>query len=417
MPATVVQAGTYTLELDTGWDSNSFRLNNATKGKLNGTYGLGPQTQYADITQYVTNISYTRGRRKIDYQFGAGTMSFTMNDQTGILGPYDSTSPYYDPANNQPGLAPMRRIRLSRGSQRLFTGYVTSYSYDFQLAGFNIVNVQCADDFYRLAQTNLDAWNVTAQKSGARLTSLLALPEVNFTGTTNIATGTVDLGHDASYDVPAGTNTLAYINQINAAEQGRVFCSNNGTITFQKRIAGSLSPAVISFRDDGTGAKYDSVEIEFDADGVVNRSYVKGLNGTSATNSNPASIAKYFTQNWSITDSLLHEAGQIGTLATYLLQPEPDPRYTSVTTWFGLLTDAQKATVAAIEIGDTISVFKAIPGLGSTVSENSSVEGIQATIDVARGHRITFFTAPTLVYYSLRLNDAVYGKLNFNVLG
>ncbi len=140
----------------TSFDYNSFRLDDATKGVLNNTtYGLGPQTGYADITEYVTEVAYKRGRRNIDNQFGAGTMSFRMTDETGILGPYDTASPYYDPSNDKPGLAPMRRVRLSRSSEYLFVGYVTAYNYEFALAGPNTVAVQCSDDFYLLAQKNL----------------------------------------------------------------------------------------------------------------------------------------------------------------------------------------------------------------------------------------------------------------------
>jgi hypothetical protein len=418
MASTVVQSGDYLLELDTGWDSNSFRLDDAEKGVLNNaTYTLGPNTTYADITEYVTTIAYSRGRRKSDYQFGAGVMTFSMRDETGILGPYDTTSPYYDPNNNEPGLAPMRSVRLSRDGEYLFTGVVTGYTYDFALAGYNTVNVQCADEFYKLAQTQLDEYNVSAETSGQRITSVLALPEVDYTGTTNIATGTVNLGHDSNYTVPQGTNTLAYLTQINDAEQGRLFVARDGTITFQERIGGTLAPPIISFKDDGTGAKYDTVEVEFDADNVVNRAYVGALDGKEATVTESASIAKYFIQGTSITNSLLHQQSEINNLATYLLEPDPAPRYTAVSTWFGLLTSTQRDDVATIDIGDTIAVEKQIPGLGSAISTDLSVEGILGVIDVNRGHRITFYTSPTTVLYQLILNDAVYGRLDFNVLG
>ena len=419
MAATVVQSGSYTLELDTGFDVGSFELDDPTKGVLgNTTYLLGPTTQYADITAYVTKIDYKRGREKTDDQFGAGTLSFTMLDQTGILGPYDSTSPYYDTANNEPGLAPMRAIRLKRGTTELFNGYVTGYNYEFALAGPNIVNVQCADEFYRLAQTQLDEWNVVSETSGQRITSTLALPEIDYTGTTDIDTGTVDLGHDASYTVAQGTNTLAYLQQINQAEQGRLFIAADGTLTFQPRIGNTLSGAIISFNDDGTEADYESVQVEFDADNVVNRAYVKALNNNESTDSDAASITKYFTQSSSITNSLLHVQGQIDALATYLLVADPEPRYTALTTTFSRLTDAQRDLVATIDIGDTISIHKEIPGLGIDLAAELSVEGISSSITVDQGHSITFYTAPTTIVYELILNDATYGTLDAtNVLG
>ncbi|MFZ9717666.1 MAG: hypothetical protein ACO3CH_09465, partial [Ilumatobacteraceae bacterium] len=320
MSATVVQSGTYLLELDTGFDVNSFRLDDTEKGVLNNTtYTLGPNTQYADITEFATDIRYRRGRRKIDDQFSTGVMSFSMNDESGILGPYDTASPYYDPSNNKPGLAPMRRIRLSRNGDYLFVGYVTSYTYNFALAGFNTVNVTCSDDFYLLAQTQMDDFNPSAELSGARISTVLALSEVNYTGTTSIATGTVNLGHDSSYNVSAGTNTLQYLNQINEAEQGRLFMSRDGELTFQNRIGATLSGSVITFADDGTAAKYDEVEVEFDADGVTNRAYVEALDGKTAIDEDLTSQATYFIQSRSITNSLLHQQGEIDALAAYLL--------------------------------------------------------------------------------------------------
>jgi len=420
MAASVVQSGSYLLELDTGFESGAFTLNDATKGVLdNAEYTLGGTgNTYADITEFVTSVVYKRGREKTDFQFGAGVMQFTMRDETGILGPYDTSSPFYDPVNAQPGLAPMRGIRLSRDGEFLFVGIVTSYYYMFQMVGPNLVNVQCADEFYKLAQTQLDQLNVTAQTSGARINTVLALPEVDYTGTSSIATGTVNLGHAAAYTVPQGTNTLQYLQQINQAEQGRLFVARDGTITFQERIGSTPSSPVVSFTDDGTGAKYEDLQVEFDADNVVNRAYVQGLNDDNATDSDAASIAQYFTQSVSITDSLLHEQSEIDDLAAYLLEPDPEPRYTSVTTYFGSLTDAQRTAVATIDIGDTISITKEIPGLGSELDNELSVEGIQAVIEFNRGHTVTFYTAPTIIIYDLILDDPVYGVMDAdNVLG
>jgi hypothetical protein len=419
MAAAVVQSGSYLLELDTGFQVDGFVLDDSLKGVLNNTeYVLDGTTQFADITEFTTQVSYKRGRQKTDDQFGAALMSFVMRDETGILGPYDTSSPYYDPTNNQPGLAPMRKIRLSRDTEYLFVGYVTSYEYEFAMAGPNTVSVNCSDDFYLLAQTQLDDYNVSAQTSGQRITSVLALPEVAYGGTTAIDPGTVDLGHSSAYDVPAGTNTLAYLNQINQAEQGRLFMSRDGVLTFQPRIGTTLSAPIISFRDDGTGAKYQDLSVEFDADNVVNRAYVRALNGDDAIDSDAGSIAKYFTQSTSITNSLLHTNGDVAALAAYLLEPEPEPRYTSVTTWFGSLTSLQRNAVATVDIGDTISIEKTIPGLGTQLGEELAIEGIQAIIDFNRGHTVTYYTSPTTIVFEMILDDALYGIIDStNVLG
>ena len=418
MPAAVVQAGTYLLELDTGFDYNSFRLDDSVKGVLNNTtYTLGPNVTYADITDYVKEVTYHRGRRNIDDQFAAGTLSFNMIDETGILGPYDTNSPYYDPLNDKPGLAPMRRIRLSRSGEYLFQGYVMSYTYGFALAGFNTVSVSCADDFYLLSQTQMAAFNPSSETSGARITTVLALPEVDYPGSTNINAGTVNLGHDSSYNVAAGTNTLQYLNAINEAEQGRLFMSRDGVLTFQPRIGNTLSGSVLTFADDGTATPYDRVDIEFDADGVVNRAYVEALDGKNATDQDLTSQATYFIQSKSITGSLLHEQTAVDALAAYLIEPEPSPRYTAVSTTFARLNDTQRNLATQIDIGDTITITKDITGL-STLTSELSVEGIEGTINFESGHRVTYYTAPTTVVFQLILDDPVYGQLDgTNVLG
>jgi hypothetical protein len=427
--AAVVQSGTYGLFIDTGFLQDAFTLDDATAGVLNNTeYVLDGTTNFADVTFGALNVAIKRGRRDVGDQFSAGTMTFTLNDTfaDGVFNPFDTLSPYYDPALAQPGLAPMREVEFvrynsSNVAEKLFVGYIVNYNYTFALGGLNTVTVYCADQFYLLAQTFLDELNVTAETSGERITTVLALPEVDYTETTNIATGTVNLGHDSAYTVPAGTNVLAYLSQINdTAEFGRLFMSRTGVLTFQNRVGSTLSGAVVDFADDGTATPYDTVGITFEADQVVNRAVVTGLDSKTATDSDAASIALYFTQTTSITNSLLHVQGEIDAAAAYLLNGEPEARYTDVVTYFAALTTAERDTVAVVDIGDTLTVEKTFTTSSgpTTVGQELSVEGIEHAIDFASGHRVTFFTAPTTVVFELVLDDATFGTLDAgNVLG
>ena len=359
-------------------------------------------------------------------------MTFTLNDTLadGIFNPFDTSSPYYDANQNVPGLAPMRRVRLGRYNssnvlEYLFKGYVVNYDYNFALGGLNTVSVYCADDFYLLAQTYMDEYNVTTETSGERIESVLDLPEVDYpTGPTarNIATGTVNLGHDSAYTVPAGTNVLAYLNQINGtAEFGRLFVSRDGVLTFQSRIGATLSASVADFKDNGTGINFDNVGITFEADSVVNRAYVQNLDGANATATDNTSVSTYFIQTESITNSLLESAGsQLADAATYLLNGEPEARYTDVATKFAMLTTAQRDTVATIDIGDTITIEKTFTtGTGTTsLGQELSIEGIEHLIDFNTGHRVNLYTAATTIVYELVLDDMTYGVLDAeNVLG
>ena len=425
----VIDSGNYDLQVATGFSVNAFTLDDATRGVLNNTqYVLDGEGEFASVMDGCIGISVKRGRRDIGDQFSAGTMSFTLNDTLagGVFNPFDTDSPYYDTAEAKPGLAPMREVRLirydtSNVAQYIFRGFVVNYDYNFSFT-LDTVTVYCADQFYLLAQTYLDEFNVTAETSGERIETVLDLPEVDFPlADRDIATGTVNLGHAAAYTVPAGTNVLQYISQINStAEFGRLFMSADGKLTFQNRVGATLSASVADFHDDGTEIPYNGVGISFEADAVINRAVVTGLNGNTATAEDLASIATYFIQTNSITNSLLHEQASIDTAASYLLNGEPEARYTSVETDFLMLTTAQRDTVASIEIGQTVTVEKTFAsGTGtSELAQELSVEGIEHTISVASGHSIMLSTAPTTIVFELILDNAVYGTLDsLNVLG
>ena len=267
MSTSVIQSGDYELFIDTGFQIDAFVLDSATKGLLNGTqYVLDGTTEFAPMLEYSTNVNIKRGRRDIGDQFSAGTMSFNLNDELagGTLNPLYSSSPYVDPAG-QFTLAPLRRVSFGRYNSvgtfvALFVGQIVSYDYNYELGGENTVSVYCADDFYLLAQTALAEYNVSEELSSARLAAVLDLPEVAYPALSrDIETGSQTLGGAAAYTVPNGTNVKAYIDQIQQAEQGRIFMARTGVLTSQPRIGNTLSGSVADFHDDGTNIPYNSL--------------------------------------------------------------------------------------------------------------------------------------------------------------
>jgi hypothetical protein len=427
MAATIVQSGSYDLKIATGFLVDAFTLDSAEKGVLNSTeYVLDGTTEFASVIDGATGISVFRGRRDIGDQFTAGTMSFDLNDTFtgGIFNPFDTQSPYYDTDQAVPGLAPMRKVVLTREGEELFNGYIVDYSYNFNLGGLDTVSVACADDFYLLSQTYLNEFNVTEQLASARLVALLALPEVNafqLPGEQNIETSTITLGGAAAYTVPNGTSVAAYTAKINESVQGRIFISRDGVFTFQDRIGDTLSASAADFHDDGTAIPYDNVGISFEANQVINRASVTHAGATTPEIAEDlTSQATYFIQTTAISDALVHNDTAALDLANYLLVGQPEARYTNVSTLFASLTDAQRDTVAVLEIGNTITIEKSFTS-GVTITslaQELAIEGIQHEIDLSTGHRITLFTSPTTLVFELILDDLVYGTIDTeNVLG
>ena len=425
----VVGSGNYDLEIDTGYDWNAFTLDDNLKGELNNTeYTLDGTSQFASVMDGTIALTAKRGRENTGDQFAIGTMNFTLNDTyaDGVFNPFDTTSPYYDPNNNQPGLAPLREVRFSRYSstnvkELLWVGYIVNYDYTFTLGGLDTVTVNCADFSYQLGQTFLAEWNVTEELSSARFNALLDLPEVAYTGSRSIETGVATLGGAAVYTVANGTSVAGYANKINEAEQGRIFVNREGSMVFQKRIGQTLGNPVAEFHDDGTQIGYSAIDIAFQADTVVNRASIQHAGATSPQVAEDlVSQAAYLVQTQSITDSLLHNDAAALTLAEYLISPDPEARFNFLGTEFIGTPALDQDTLALLDVGDLINIQKSITtSAGPTqFAQNLTIEGLEHRLTLSAGHAVTYFTAPTTIVYELILDDIVYGTLDEeNVLG
>ena len=425
----VVGSGNYSLEIDTGYMWDAFTLDDDLKGELDNTeYVLDGVSQYAEVMDGTIALTAKRGRANTGDQFGYGTMNFTLNDTfaDGVFNPFDTTSPYFDPANDQPGLAPLRQVRFSRYDslnvkKYLWVGYIVNYDYTFTLGGLDTVSVNCADFSYQLGQTFLAEWNVTEQLSSERFDDMLDLPEVAYTGTRSIETGVATLGGAAAWTVANGTSVAAYANKINEAEYGRIFVDREGTITFQKRLGTTLGVPTAEFHDDGTEISYSAIDISFQADTVVNRASIQHAGAASPQVAQDlVSQAAYLVQTQSITDSLLHNDAAALTLAEYLISPDPEARFNFLGTEFPGLSTADQETLALLDVGDLINIQKSITtSAGPTqFAQDLTIEGLEHRLTLSAGHAVTYYTAPTTIVYELILDDIVYGTLDEeNVLG
>jgi hypothetical protein len=409
MPSNIVTGGTLTVELDVGF-GDGFTLNDAQQGVLDNTsFLLDGVDQFAEIT--VQSVDFFRGKRTVLDSIAPGRCTIIAQDTTRAFDPYNEDSVYYDETDDTPGLSPLRQIKISRNATVVFRGRVVDFTYDYVgPRQIPMVTIIAADDLFILANTPLAAFTPTEQSSSARLSAILDRPEVGYGALRDIGTGTTTLG---AYPISEGTIALDYLRKIDAAERGRIFLRpSDGDLVFEPRIGNTLSAPVVEFADDGSGVPYREVYVEFSVDTVLNRVTVQRTGGTAQTATDSASIALYFTQAETITDSLLSSDAQALTLADYLLSGEPEPRFSGVTTFFGALTTAQKNAVAAAEIGDTIEVTRTFTtGSPLTVVEELAVEGIQHRIDL-RGETVTFYTSPTDIVFALVLDSATLGKLD-----
>ena len=419
--ATIITGGNYVLEMDTGF-GDGFTLDDAQQGILNNTtFVLDGVDQFSEITQQVTAIQAFRGKKNVLDSISPGTMVIQAIDPSRAFDPYNEASVYYDTTDDTPGLSPLRQIRLSRNGEYIFKGRVVDFAYDYGTAftkNVPTVTITCADDLFLLSNTFLSAFTPSEELSSARVTAILNRSEVGYpAGTRDIQTGTTTLG---AYPISEGTSVTQYLRAISDdAEAGRIYVSRDGDLTFDARLGTTLSSPTVTFKDDGTETAYSGLSIDFSTDQVINRAVVERVGGTAQSDSDPTSIALYQTQAVSKTGSLLSTDAQALTLAEYLIDAYPAPRFSDVQVSFSALTTAERNAVAILEIGDTIKITRSFTsGSPASITEELAIEGLEHSIDPRSGHRMRIYTSPTTLVYLLLLDDATFGRLDSdNVLG
>jgi hypothetical protein len=410
MPVNIITGGTLSVEVSLGF-SNGFLLDDIQQGVLNNTeYVLDGVDDFAEID--VQSVDFFRGKRTVLDSIAPGRCTIIAQDPTRAFDPYNQISIYYDEAQNIPGLTPLRAVRITRNTDVIFRGRIVNFDYDYVgPQRIPLVTIICADEFFILANSLLNGFTPAEETSDERLETILDRTEVGWPAAArDIDPGITTLGN---YPIAEGTNVLQYLRNIDSAERGRIFVrASDGDIVFQPRIGNTFSGASVVFSDDGTETPYREVFIDFSVDSVLNRVTVERTGGTAQTETDPASIALYFTQAETISGSLLSTDAQALALAEYLIEGEPEPRFSGVETFFGSLTSGQQVAVAAVDIGDTIETTRTFStGSPGSVTEELSVEGIHHRIDL-RGETVTFYTAPTDIVFPLILDDIEFGLMN-----
>ena len=394
-------------ETTTGF-GNPFQLDNATYGKLDtGTLG---GVQLVDLTSMIRSINIKRGRNRELEQFNAGTASVVFYDPTRILDPLNTASSYY------PFVGPRNPIEVYADGVDIFCGVVTDWNIDYGVAANATDTVaRCADAFTVLANQAMDDWTPTAQASGARVNAVLDRSEVRYQGPRSIDTGSSTLG---AYAVAAGTNVLTYLQTVMASEQGYLFIAADGTLTFRGRETALNATPTITFKDDGTGVRYQSLTNAYGDELLYNYIQTQSPAGAVQINSNATSIALYQAQQYSKLDLLNSTTAEVDALGEYLLGRYKDPqlRFTGVQVQLAGLSAADQASVLGNDLTDIVSVLKTFgTGTPATVTQTLITSGVEHSITPA-SHTVRFTFESTDGNSYLTLDSAIFGKLDENLL-
>jgi hypothetical protein len=387
-----------------------FQLDDAFYGVLD-TAGRGTLggTTFVDLTSIVLSINIKRGRNRQLDQFNAGTAQVVFNNNTRILDPLNTSSPYY------PFVLPRSPIIIYANGTPIYTGFVEDWDLDYQNANQGRMFARCVDAFGTLANQQLNAFTPSAETSGVRVNAVLDRPEINYQGSRSIGTGTSTLG---AYAVSQDTNVLNYLQQVNTSEQGFLFTAADGSLTFKGRSSVLNPVSGASFTTDGTGIPYMSLVNQYGSELLYNYIVTQSPAGAAQTSSDANSIALYQAQNYNLLNLLNSTTTEVAGLGAYLLGKYRNPvvRFTGVSCELAALTSAQWSTIFAIDLTSIVTVQKDFStGTPTTESQTLITSGIEHRI-VPGSHIVSYTFESTDQNQYMTLDDSVFGILDTGLL-
>ena len=391
----------------------NFQLNDAFYGVLD-TAGRGTLSgiRPVDVTEFVQSVSITRGRSRQLDEFNCGTAQINLWNKTRTFDPLNQSSPYWIGApTNQTGIVPRLPVQVLANGIPIFTGLITDWDINYDLGFNDTVTVQCADNFTVLSNQQINQVTPSVEKTGARIDNVLNYAEIAYQGARSIDVGSSILG---AFQIDQDTNCLNYLQQINTSEQGFLYMSANGTLTFKGR-ASVLNPVTgATFNGDGTGLPFNSLMNQYGDELLYNVINTQSPAGAVQTTSNATSIAQYQSQTYSLTDLLNSTTLEVAALGSYLLGRYQNPilRFNGLQSQLSAMTTAQQNIVLGLDLTSVCTVVKNfVTGTPSSDSQTLIVSGVNHTITPGN-HVISFTFESTDANVYFVLDDAIFGTIS-----
>lgn len=397
MPIEKVEVG-----FDTSFSGagNFFTLDDSTKGQLNNTGFPLAGLQFIDVTDRVRNFAISRGKSSLFASFPAGQLNVEFNNHDRAFDPLYAQSPFVG------NIVPRREIRVTTADEVQYTGWIDDWSYSYLPNGDSVAEAIAYDATSIIANQVLSAGTPTAQKTGARITSILN--QINWSPESRaIDTGEANL---STFPIEENTNVVTYLQQVAASEPGLIFVSKDGKITFVDRSQTPTSETVVQF--GGTGVPFQNLEVSYGSDNLYNQIIIAREGGGTATASDPQSIEDYGLRVLSASSVLLATNDDLIDLALILAQQysQPEYRFSSLEVALHKLDPEEQAEVLSLDLGGIARVTFTPNGLGDPIQRFVQVISIDHTVNTDR--HFVEFGFQSVEYAYLVLDDAEFGKLD-----
>ena len=275
-----------------------------------------------------------------------------------------------------------RTLTVKDGTTTVFTGFVEDYDFTWTPKGFAEATLTCRDALATLGATSLLEWTTTeGQLTGARVSAVLDRDEVAFLSGASyrdIATGTQPLQADL---VTYGSNALNYLQKVNETESGRLFVDRTGKLVFQDRYESFGVSSSADFDDAGSNLPFHGIDVRYGTELLHFKVSVDREGGVAQTATNVGQLAAYpklgarpLPLGGMLYQSDDHSLG----LANFLLG-----RYSQIAAVVSGLTinlhalgASNRNTVAALDIGDVVTLTWTPPGTSGSVFQTLVIESV-----------------------------------------
>jgi hypothetical protein len=381
----------FAVELGLASTTQSFTLNDGTKGLLDGTYGLGSDGGYTwtDVSEYVyvDSLEFTRGATRSQgpfWRYEAGNAGFVLDNIDGRFDPLnDTTSPYRSGGISEirPGL-PVRIYAVVNGFRDVvWTGVLDHVDIDYSSVIWSTARFVCVDGVEALQSADLpdraDLYG-TGDTVSDRMERILNAAGWSSTARLVDDSSTVEL--QGTY---LGGPVWQQLSTTSDAEAGYMWLDRFGNFTYRTRQTIRTAPSVTFTSDpDVGGYDYDAVTITRDVDQVYNllnlgRSNYQQQSYESTYQQAVIGQVRGFTR----TDLACRYEADVDSVAWWLLalysqlrtrveqveiRPQADVASMTVEEWTDLVR---------LEVGDAVRVVHVTPD-GRTLTMDSLVRGI-----------------------------------------
>ena len=277
-----------TVRVRIGFTQNTFTLDDLVRGVLDSAE-LGGATPLTDVTADVQSVSINRGRSRDTDSFFAGSCSVRLLNNARKYENTNTSSPY------SPGIEPMIAIHVDAttdgGSsyKDLFVGFVTDINLSYPDKNNSFADFVTSDAFMKLANTSLINALFSSTDSGTLVSNVLDNTNVKFGADRDIETGISTMQSLSSLS----ENTLSVLQNIERSENGLLFMSKDGKLTFKSRHTTFPSTPDATFSDDGSDIPYLRVDYINDDNEIFNVVSLQRVGGTTQTVQDVGSQGKY----------------------------------------------------------------------------------------------------------------------------